>query len=133
MERLTKYMGGLQDACPVSHNNRMVCMGDITNCLATYENTGLMPEDIAEMQNLIELQHSETERLQAENATLKKALELACDDAADGCCPNEATDYVCHNAQTCPNANGNREDSGIDKKCWYEYYIQQAKEQEGKK
>ena len=71
--------------------------------------------------------------LQIENAKLKakkdraeKALELACDDAADGCCPYEIYSWDCQRSGICPNQNQGREDSGLDKQCWYEYYMEQA-------
>lgn len=107
---------------------------EIFDRLSTYEDTGLTPEEISQSCTypITGCGDCNYTKLIAERDTLKRALKLACDDAADGCCPNEMTDYVCLNAQTCPNANGNREDSGIDKGCWYGYYIQQAQEQEGK-
>lgn len=65
-------------------------------------------------------------------ATLKKALELICDEVADSCCPFDSTEYSCPNASTCPNATGGREDHGRDTQCWYDYFIRKAQEQEAK-
>lgn len=53
-------------------------------------------------------------------ATLKKALKLACNDAADEQCPHEFGLYTCDKCDGCPH----------DAQCWYNYFIQQAQEQE---
>jgi hypothetical protein len=56
-----------------------------------------------------------------------KALELACNDAADGCCPYDMTDeYESEECNNCPNLSGNREDSQKDSDCWKKYYLQKA-------
>lgn len=75
----------------------------------------------------------EKAKLNRQIATLEKALELACEDAADSCCPYEIYSWDCGKSGVCPNQVEGREDSGIDKQCWYDYYIRQAQKQEGEK
>lgn len=102
-----------------------------------------IPALLAEVERLqSELHEEKSRRYQAEcnydhtvkdRDTLKNALELACNDAADGCCPYEIYSFDCRKVGVCPNQVKGREDSGIDKRCWYDYYIQQAQEQENPK
>lgn len=124
----------------------------LIHCVNSYELTGLTPEEITTLKSESEQNQTyadiykdicdkygknfrelmeKAKGLVKERDTLKKALELACDDAADGCCPHEVYSFDCGKVRACPNQAGDREDSGIDKKCWYDYYIQQAQEQEG--
>jgi hypothetical protein len=83
-------------------------------------------------QNINQQQIELIKKIKTERDELKKALELSCYDAADGCCPADTFEYDCGKTQTCPNYQGNREDSGLDQSCWYEYYIKKAKEELGK-
>jgi hypothetical protein len=106
--------------------------------LAAYEDTGRSPNEISALDHDVAMFKQSARlanELAKENSALKserdvavRALEMACDDMADSACPHDSTEYVCPNASTCPNVNGGREDSGIDKQCWYDYYTRQAKE-----
>lgn len=85
---------------------------NIFDRLAAYEDTSLEPEEVAE---------------------LKKALELACEDAADEQCPHEFDLYTCNKCADCPHNGEIHTDAERDAQCWYDYYVHQAQEQEGKK
>ena len=67
-------------------------------------------------------------KIVTENVTLKRALELACNDAADEQCPHEFDLYTCNKCADCPHDSESHTDSGRDAQCWYDYYVHQAQE-----
>jgi len=75
----------------------------------------------------------ELSKARQEIVLLKRALELACDDAADEQCPHEFDLYACEECDGCPHGNEIHTDSERDAQCWYNYYIRTAQEQEDEK
>lgn len=64
-----------------------------------------------------------------ECATLRRALEMACNDAADEQCPNEFDLYTCEKCADCTHESESHTDGGRDAQCWFDYFIQQAQEE----
>ena len=56
----------------------------------------------------------------------EKALNKACIDAADSCCPHEIYDYECDKCDKCPHQGELHEDTERDIACWENYYLQEA-------
>lgn len=75
-------------------------------------------------------QYSIIENIEKENSALKKALELACNDAADEQCPHEFDLYTCDKCADCPHGGEIHTNAERDAQCWYDYYIQKAQERD---
>ncbi len=89
------------------HPDTLRCIIESFERLAEYEDAGLRPNDIKVFQ---------------------QALDKSCEDAADGCCPYDATgEYECEQCESCSNRLGDREDTGRDAECWKNYYLQEAR------
>lgn len=66
------------------------------------------------------------EQLQAENAKLRKALELACAEIADHDCPHEYDLIEREECKSCPRGNEERYDVERDIKCWMRHFLEKV-------
>lgn len=66
------------------------------------------------------------DRLQRENAELRKALELACAEVADHDCPHEYDLTERDECESCPRGREERYDAERDIKCWMRHFLEKA-------
>lgn len=159
MDRLTKQYGG-NPAVPTKFDLDFAFQTDdeawhglteIFNRLAEYEDTGLSPKEVVEVNDF---SHSQCARLMAENAklkenqldplelakvaislkenaTLKKALELMSEYLGEAVeCPSASIGDTLW-----PECNGEAEACGDNRtvgECWLRYFTEKAQEQEKK-
>jgi hypothetical protein len=57
----------------------------------------------------------------------EKALNLACADAADDCCPHEHDLYECEACNNCTHFEEICVDTQRDIECWKQYYLNKAR------
>ena len=61
-----------------------------------------------------------------ESVKINIALDKACGDVADSCCPCEYDLYECDKCVECQHQGEIHEDTQRDKDCWKKYYLQEA-------
>ncbi len=64
---------------------------------------------------------------------LETALQEACEDAADSCCPHEFDLVTFKQCAECPHQGELHEDSQRDINCWKRYYLQEATKEKAEK